>query len=126
MADNHGGKIYPVKCDMGDMSSIADMFQWIESHAELGRVDSCICNAGMAIPKNLSDLTPDEMRQMMDVNVTSASYCTQLSVNLMMKNGVDDGSIIFISRYLSLGNPKRALKNWGGQQCMYSLPTISP
>ena len=83
---------------MADYESIGEMFKWIEAEAGLGQVDVCICNAGLAINKTLSDLTPDEMKQMMNVNVISASYCTQLSVVMMMKKGIDDGQIIFIGR----------------------------
>ena len=44
--------------------------------------------------------SPEEMKQMMDVNVISNSLCTQLSIKLMLKKGIDDGHIIFNSRFV--------------------------
>ena len=92
------GIIVPYKCDLNDMNNIKDMFDWIENHQELGRVDVCVCNAGVDIHKGLNELTPEEMKQMMNVNVISSNYCTQLSIKLMLKKEIDDGQIIFISR----------------------------
>ena len=92
------GQLYPYKCDMTDLTNIKDMFDWIEKHADLGKVDVCVCNAGIAVSKKLTDLSPEEMKQMMNVNVISSCYVTQLSINLMNKKDINDGQIIFISR----------------------------
>ena len=55
--------------------------------------------------------SPDEMKQMMGVNVISTSLCTQLSIKLMLKKGIDDGHIIFNSRFV-ICNPKVCTKYW--------------
>ena len=58
------------------------------------------------------------MKQMMGVNVISTSLCTQLSIKLMLKNGINDGHIIFNSRYvvhtyvIKLMLFKKATKHW--------------
>ena len=46
-------------------------------------------------------LTPEEMNQVMNVNVIAYAFCTQLSIKLMIKKGIDDGQIIFNNRYKS-------------------------
>lgn len=102
---NHGGQLFPFKCDLADMTDIKNMFDWIEKDEELGKVDVCICNAGIAIGKPLMELTLQDMQQMMNVNVISASLCTQLSINLMLKNDIDDGQIIFISSTVAHPTP---------------------
>ena len=99
---NHGGQMFPYQCDMTDISNIESMFKWIENHSDLGKLDICICNAGVAVGKSLTELTPDEMKQMMNINVISSSFCTQLSIKMMLKNGIDDGQIIFINRFVDL------------------------
>ena len=53
---NHGGQMYPFKCDMSDTNNVLEMFKWIENHSELGRVDVCICNAGLVASKKLSEI----------------------------------------------------------------------
>ena len=93
------GKLYPFKCDLTDLPNIKRMFDWIENHADLGHVDVCICNAGMAIFKALSELAPEEMKQMINVNLISTAYVTQMSIKLMTMKNIDDGQIIFISRF---------------------------
>ena len=62
-------------------------------------MDVCVCNAGVMVGKSLSDLDPEDMTKMMDINVVSTCYITQLSANLMLEKGVNDGHIIFNSRY---------------------------
>ena len=44
------------------------------------------------------DLTPEEMHRMMDVNLISTTFVTQLALKLMIKKEVKDGHILFISR----------------------------
>ena len=92
------GKIYPFKCDMGDIENIQAMFEWIENQSDLGKVDICINNAGICVPKVISETSPEEMKITMNTNVIAASLCTQLSIKLMLKQKIDDGQIIFISR----------------------------
>ena len=48
--------MYPFKCDMSDTNNVQEMFEWIENHSELGRVDVCICNAAFLMVKPLSEI----------------------------------------------------------------------
>ena len=48
--------MYPFKCDMSDTNNVQEMFEWIENHSELGRVDVCICNAALVAAKKLSEI----------------------------------------------------------------------
>ena len=45
------------------------MFNWIESHPDLGRVDICINNAGFSTSNTLLEGNFASWRKMMDVNV---------------------------------------------------------
>ena len=83
---------------MNNADEVLAMFNYIESNPDLGQVDVCICNAGLALGKPLSLLTPEEMLKMINLNVIAVSYTTQLSINLMLRKKVVDGQIIFINR----------------------------
>ena len=88
----------PYKCDMSNAEEVLAMFNYIETNADLGQVDVCICNAGLALGKPLSLLSPEEMSKMINLNIIAVSYTTQLSVNLMLKKNLVNGQIIFINR----------------------------
>ena len=98
LAKQSNGNLYPYQIDLQSTDEIKKMFDWIETHQDLQKVDICICNAGVDLRKSLTAMSPEEMGQMMNVNVISANYCTQLSVKLMLKHKIDDGQIIFVSR----------------------------
>ena len=70
---------------MVNEDEIKNMFRWVEDHAELGRVDVCIPNAGFSANKTLLDGSMDEWRAMLDVNVLSLQLCTQLAIKSMLK-----------------------------------------
>jgi len=93
------GKLLSRKCDMRSEKDIREMFAWIESHPELGKVDVCINNAGLSTAETLTEGTMESWRQMMDVNVLALCLCTQLSIQSMTKHGVDDGQIVMISSF---------------------------
>ncbi|KAB7501012.1 Dehydrogenase/reductase SDR family member 11, partial [Armadillidium nasatum] len=48
------------------------------------------------------DGTPEEWRQITNVNVIALCLCSKLTVNSLKERGLDDGHIINISRYLML------------------------
>merc|ERR1711997_820200 len=95
---NEGGcdTLYPYKCDMTKENDIMEMFEWIENHPDLGKIDVCIPNAGFSANKSLLGGTMDEWRAMMDVNVLSLQLCTQLAVKSMLKNKID-GQVILVN-----------------------------
>ena len=45
--------ITPYRCDLTSDADIAGMFEWIEANPELGKVDVCIPNAGLAASSSL-------------------------------------------------------------------------
>ncbi len=61
------------------------MFRWISECEDLGRVDVCVANAGVAENMPLLEGTAKEWRTMLDVNVVALCLCTQLSIKSMQK-----------------------------------------
>ena len=73
---------------MSKEDEVEKMFDWIENHPDLGRVDVCIPNAGFSHNSTLMEGTVSEWRGMMDVNVIGLAQTTQLAIKSMLKVGV--------------------------------------
>ncbi|XP_045130803.1 dehydrogenase/reductase SDR family member 11-like [Portunus trituberculatus] len=91
------GSLIPMKCDLTKDDQVLDMFARIKQ--ELGGVDVCINNAGMAVYKSLLEGTPEDWRKMLDLNVVALCLCTREAVASMKERGVD-GHIIHINSIL--------------------------
>ncbi len=69
---------------------------------KLGRLDIVIANAGIAASAKLSwDLSAEEFRELMDINVTGVWLTTKVSIPHIM-NGNRGGSIVLISSMAGL------------------------
>jgi SDR family mycofactocin-dependent oxidoreductase len=64
--------------------------------AELGRLDIIVANAGVAAPQTWDAITPDDFRDVMDVNVTG-TWNTVMAGAQKIIDGRRGGSIILIS-----------------------------
>ncbi|KAK8729135.1 hypothetical protein OTU49_008644 [Cherax quadricarinatus] len=92
---NKPGTLTPVKCDVSKDSDILNLFSTIKQ--KFGGVDVCINNAGMSHNKSLLEGTPQEWREMLDINVVGLCLCTREAVASMQERKVDDGQIIQVS-----------------------------
>jgi NAD(P)-dependent dehydrogenase (short-subunit alcohol dehydrogenase family) len=81
-------------CDVGDEGQVRRLFDEIETG--LGGLDVLINNAGIGGPTGgVEEISPEEWRRTVDVNLNGHFYCTRLAVPLLRKS--DRASIIFIS-----------------------------
>ncbi|XP_076056906.1 dehydrogenase/reductase SDR family member 11-like [Oratosquilla oratoria] len=92
---NEPGSLTPMKCDITKDEEVLSVFTNIKK--EFGGVDVCINNAGMSRNKTLLDGTPEDWREMLDLNVVALCLCTKEAVASMKERGVDDGHIIHIN-----------------------------
>ena len=90
------GRLYSRRCDVAEENQIREIFNWIEEHPDLGRVDVCINNAGLSAAETLMEGKVDDWRRMLDVNVLALCLATQLSIKSMTKHGIDDGQVNLI------------------------------
>jgi NAD(P)-dependent dehydrogenase (short-subunit alcohol dehydrogenase family) len=83
----------PVVTDVADPASVHALFE--KSKATFGRLDLLFNNAGCGAPAvPLEDLTVDQWRRVIDVNLTGAFLCTQEAFRLMKEQMPRGGRII--------------------------------
>jgi len=80
-----------------DVSKVEDLRHLIDSAVkEFGRVDIMVNNAGIETRTSILDTTEDQFAKVMDINLKSAFFGTQLAAKQMIAQG-DGGRIINIT-----------------------------
>jgi glucose 1-dehydrogenase len=80
-----------------DVSKIEDLQRLIDSAVEkFGRIDILVNNAGIETRTSILDTTEDQYNRVMDINLKSAFFGTQIAAKQMIKQG-GGGRIINIS-----------------------------
>jgi NAD(P)-dependent dehydrogenase (short-subunit alcohol dehydrogenase family) len=74
--------------EVADVSKLEDVRRYFQSVDErLGTVDFLINNAGIGIFKPTAELSPEEWRRMVDLNLTGAYYCSHEALRRMTGRG---------------------------------------
>ncbi|XP_045613486.1 dehydrogenase/reductase SDR family member 11 [Procambarus clarkii] len=94
LADS-SGELITMKCDITDDDEVLNVFSIIKK--EFGGVDVCINNAGMSHNRSLLEGSPEDWREMLNINVVGLSLCTREAVSSMRERNVNDGQIIHIN-----------------------------
>jgi len=80
-----------------DVSKVEDLRHLIDTSVkELGRVDIMVNNAGIETRTSILDTTEDQFAKVLDVNLKSAFFGTQLAAKQMIAQG-DGGRIINVT-----------------------------
>jgi NAD(P)-dependent dehydrogenase (short-subunit alcohol dehydrogenase family) len=88
-----GATALPVVADVTDPDSVRSLFE--KTSAAFGRLDVLFNNAGTGAPAVLlEDLTFDQWRRVVDVNLTGPFLCTQEAFKLMKSQTPRGGRII--------------------------------
>jgi 3-oxoacyl-[acyl-carrier protein] reductase len=91
--DEAGGHAIAIAADVSQSDAVAQMVQRVKS--ELGSIGILINNAGVAITRDIQDLSEADFDQTIAVNLKSVFLCTQAVLPLMRSNGW--GRIVNIS-----------------------------
>ena len=88
-----GSRALAVATDVGDPASVAALFA--KTQEAFGRLDLLFNNAGAGAPAiPLEDLTYEQWKAVVDVNLTGAFLCTQAAFKLMKSQSPRGGRII--------------------------------
>ena len=96
VASRCAGRAHPIVADVGSREEVRRVVR--ESIARLGHVDVWVNNAGRGITRQVSQLTDDDVDEMMRVNVKSALYGMQEILPHFIERGT--GHIINVSSML--------------------------
>jgi NAD(P)-dependent dehydrogenase (short-subunit alcohol dehydrogenase family) len=87
------GAVFGEAADVSQLEQVERFFEHVDGR--FGALDILINNAGIGIFKSVADLTPDEWRRTIDLNLTGVYYCSHLALSRMRNRG--GGYIINIS-----------------------------
>ena len=90
----HGVEVISVNCDVSDEASVATATA--ETVERLGRIDICVANAGTTGVGQLQDLSLEEWRRVMSINLDGAFLTMRDCSRQMIQQG-DGGAIVAIS-----------------------------
>jgi NAD(P)-dependent dehydrogenase (short-subunit alcohol dehydrogenase family) len=86
LADTARVRVIVKKCDVRNPASVESFFAAL--HKRFPRIDFLINNAGIAHRlANVSDLSIEEWRDVIDTNLNGMFYCTRAALPLMSKGG---------------------------------------
>ncbi len=88
-----GGRLLAEAADVSQLAEVQRFFASVD--ARFGAVDFLINNAGIGIFKSVADLTPEEWRRTIDLNLSGVYYCSHEALPRMQKRG--GGYIVNIS-----------------------------
>lgn len=84
------------QADVSDADQVESMVSQVLDH--FGRIDGLVNNAGVMPESQLSEMSVDEWRRVIDVDLTGAFLCTRAALPSMLERG--SGSIVMISSRL--------------------------
>ena len=88
-----GGESMAHACDVADPASVEALFAAVD--ARFGRLDLLFNNAGVGAPAvPLEDLTIEQWRSVVDINLTGTFLCTQRAFRMMQRQSPRGGRII--------------------------------
>ncbi|SMH62652.1 SDR family oxidoreductase [Azospirillum agricola] len=87
------GQVIPLPFDVADGAALRDAFAWIRR--EHGRLDVLVHNVGQRNRKPLADFADDEIRSLLDVDLTAGLVLAREAARLMLPRG--EGRLIAVT-----------------------------
>ena len=80
-----GGEVLAVPADV---TKLADMERFVSATVErFGTLDVMMCNAGFGVAGAIDEITPDQMRELMDVNYIGTYYAARAALPIFRRKG---------------------------------------
>jgi clavulanate-9-aldehyde reducatase len=114
IAEEHGARrALAIETDVGDEQQARAFVE--RAHAELGRLDALVNNAGVMLLGPIAGAPTEEWRRMIHVNLFGVLYCTHAALPLMRAQG--SGDVVNVSsvagRIAGAGSGVYNLTKWG-------------
>jgi NADP-dependent 3-hydroxy acid dehydrogenase YdfG len=93
LADELGDGAIAIATDVGEEDQARAFVE--RTHAEFGRLDALINNAGVMLLGPIEDAPTEEWRRMVHVNLFGVLYCTHAALPFMLEQGA--GTIVNVS-----------------------------
>jgi NAD(P)-dependent dehydrogenase (short-subunit alcohol dehydrogenase family) len=77
----HGTKVHAIQCDVSNEAAVEKSFA--ETLTKFGRVDACFANAGVGGGAPFAELTREQWRRVMDVNLDGLFYTLRCAAKHM-------------------------------------------
>jgi NAD(P)-dependent dehydrogenase (short-subunit alcohol dehydrogenase family) len=107
-----GRRSLAVRCDVTDEDSIAEAVGEVVD--ELGGIDVAVANAGWAVSGRISDLTAEQWRKQLDVNVVGAALTAKHALPFLEERRGRLALVGSIAAYMGLAkNGAYAASKWG-------------
>jgi 3-oxoacyl-[acyl-carrier protein] reductase len=97
LSDAGSGTVVGMVCDVSDPDACREMVE--QAVSRLGRLDILVNNAGIGIIKPVTELTVEEWRRQIDVNLGGVFYCSKAAIPHLSRTG--DGWLINIGSLAS-------------------------
>lgn len=89
----NGCDVHLYCADVSDFTQVREMFAWVSKYFK--KLDVLVNNAGVALTKQLQDVTVEQFDNVMNTNARSAFFCCQQALPLLQKS--ERGSIVNVS-----------------------------
>jgi len=91
-----GPQAQALECDVTDAAQVTDLVR--QTLDRFGALDVMVANAGIAPAVPFLDLTPDQFRKVVDVNLTGSFLCVQTAARQMLAQaGRAPGAIVLMA-----------------------------
>jgi short-subunit dehydrogenase len=84
-----GGAHLTLRCDVSQSSDCENLIRRTLDH--FGRIDTLVCNAGYGLLRSVSEMTPQELDQILGTNVFGTTECIRFAVPHLVKQDLRDG-----------------------------------
>jgi glucose 1-dehydrogenase len=91
--EEHGARVVLFKADASKENEVRDMFQCMFD--SFGRLDICVPNSAILLNANVDEMTIEQWRSVIDLNLTGMFLCASEAVRAFKRQGIVRKWLIF-------------------------------